>query len=564
MNLFKLCIKLIASIIFVIISFSSVQAKNLNKFNEGNNISNYFSGLLLFNNNQYKESYKFLKKLDGLEKSHSNYSLKYLISLINSGKFNEAFNYSKKLEKKNLDSFESDLIIGIYYFKNQNYNLSKKYFSKIKNKNSKFILNNFISESFLNWSNFDKLDLNEAQIKINKMDKRFENIKKIQYVFLHCFYKSRKTESLFKKLISDDKVDFSRYNYFYAKYLENEGKINEAEEVINSSLKLHPRNLLLTQYQHDLRNGKVDNNFSCSRQSDALAEILYIAANALSSQSIYNFSNFYLNLAKYLNNNFYSYNALLAENFYKVENLSEAEKIYNKLGKEGKAFLWYAAKQNAKIYNKLNKKEKALKIINRTYEKLSQKNIYETFDYADFLKDNNQFEDSIKFYTKVINSINKNHPLFPEATEGRGIAYERIGVWDKAEKDLLSSLDVNPDQAYVINYLAYSWIEQGVKINQSLKMLEKANALKINDPYIVDSLGWALFKLKRYKDAKNYLQTAVQLMPADPTVNDHYGDVLWKNGDKIQARYFWNYALSLEEVKDDLIDSIQNKLISGL
>ena len=154
--------------------------------------------------------------------------------------------------------------------------------------------------------------------------------------------------------------------------------------------------------------------------------------------------------------------------------------------------------------------------------------------------------------------------MFPEATEGRGIAYERIGVWDKAEKDLLSSLDVNPDQAYVINYLAYSWIEQGVKINQSLKMLEKANALKINDPYIVDSLGWALFKLKRYKDAKNYLQTAVQLMPADPTVNDHYGDVLWKNGDKIQARYFWNYALSLEEVKDDLIDSIQNKLISGL
>ena len=564
MNLFKLCIKLIASIIFVIISFSSVQAKNLNKFNEGNNISDYFSGLLLLNNNQYKESYKFLKKLDGLEKSHSNYSLKYLISLINSGKFNEAFNYSKKLEKKSLDSFESDLIIGIYYFKNQNYNLSKKYFSKIKNRNSKFILNNFISESFLNWSNFDKLDLNEAQIKINKMDKRFENIKKIQYVFLHCFYKNRKTESLFKKLISDDKVDFSRYNYFYAKYLENEGKINEAEEVINSSLKLHPRNLLLNQYQHNLRNGKVDNNFNCNKQSDALAEILYIAANALSSQSIYNFSNFYLNLAKYLNNNFYSYNALLAENFYKVENLSEAEKIYNKLSKEGKAFLWYATKQNARIYNKLNKKEKALKIINSTYEKLSQKNIYETFDYADFLKDNSQFEDSIKFYTKVINSINKNHPLFPEATEGRGIAYERIGVWDKAEKDLLSSLDVNPDQAYVINYLAYSWIEQGVKINQSLKMLEKANALKINDPYIVDSLGWALFKLKRYKDAKNYLQTAVQLMPADPTVNDHYGDVLWKNGDKIQARYFWNYALSLEEVKDDLIDSIQNKLISGL
>ena len=95
-------------------------------------------------------------------------------------------------------------------------------------------------------------------------------------------------------------------------------------------------------------------------------------------------------------------------------------------------------------------------------------------------------------------------------------------------------------------------------------MLEKANNLKSNDPYIIDSLGWALFKLKKYKDAKNYLQMAVQLMPADPIVNDHFGDVLWKNGNKIQARYYWNYVLNLEETKEDLKDNIKNKLISGL
>ena len=149
-------------------------------------------------------------------------------------------------------------------------------------------------------------------------------------------------------------------------------------------------------------------------------------------------------------------------------------------------------------------------------------------------------------------------------TDGRGVAYERIGEWDKAEKDLLASLEASPDQAYVINYLAYSWIEQGIKIEKSLEMLEKANKLRSNDPYIIDSLGWALFKLKRFKESKDYLQLAVKLMPADPIVNDHYGDVLWKNGKELQARYYWNYVLGLEEAEKDLKDSVQQKLIKGL
>ena len=154
--------------------------------------------------------------------------------------------------------------------------------------------------------------------------------------------------------------------------------------------------------------------------------------------------------------------------------------------------------------------------------------------------------------------------MYPKAKDGRGVAYERIGEWQKAEKDLLSSLDASPDQAYVINYLAYSWIEKGVKIEQSLKMLEKANNLKSNDPYIIDSLGWALFKLKRYKDAKYYLQLAVELMPSDPIVNDHYGDVLWKSGNKIQARYYWGYVLNLEDAEEDLKNKIKDKLVLGL
>ena len=95
-------------------------------------------------------------------------------------------------------------------------------------------------------------------------------------------------------------------------------------------------------------------------------------------------------------------------------------------------------------------------------------------------------------------------------------------------------------------------------------MLEKANRLKANDPFIIDSLGWALFKLKRYEDSKDYLRNAVSLLPADPIVNDHYGDVLWKTGNKIQARYYWNYVLNLKNTEKNLKNKIELKLIEGL
>ena len=291
---------------------------------------------------------------------------------------------------------------------------------------------------------------------------------------------------------------------------------------------------------------------------------MYISANALSSQNIYEFSNFYLNLSKYLNKNFHSFDTLLAENFYQTKNFDKAKKIYKEIGKKGKIFLWYAAKQNTKILINEKKNEQALKSLTKAYNQLPEKNIYEKYDYARFLKNNDQFEDAIKFYTEIISKINKNHPLFPKATDGRGVSYERIGEWKKAESDLLLSLKASPDQAYVINYLAYSWIEKGVKIEQSLKMLEKANDLKSNDPYITDSLGWALFKLGRYTESKKYLQSALKLMPGDPIINDHYGDVLWKNGYKIQARYYWKNTLNLEDVEDDMKDKIKNKLVLGL
>ena len=562
MNLFKLSLKIIGQVIFVIIFFSTLEAKSSNKFNDADNISDYFSGILLLNDNQYNSSFKYLKKLSGLEEIHTNYSIKYLYSLVNSGNINEAFNYSRKLEKQKLESFESNLITGIFYLKKSDFKSAKKYF--LKAKGSKFVLNNYVSDSLYNWSNLTNIDKSSANLELKKLDKRFENLKKIQSVFLNCYYNSSDTNELFSTLNSNQRTDFSRYNYFHASYAISIGKINEAKSIVQSALKLYPRNLLLNQYKIDLNYLKNMDAFDCRKEKHVAAEILYITANALSSQSLYSLSNFYLNLAKFLNEDFHSFETLLAENFYKTNNFEDAKKIYKNLSKRGEAFKWYSTKQLARIFIQEKKTKDAIKLTSSVYKDLINKEVYETFDFAEFLKNNEKFQESIFHYTAVLKNIKSKHPLYPKATDGRGVAYERIGNWDKAEKDLLASLSADPDQAYVINYLAYSWIEKGIKIEKSLNMLEKANKLKSNDPFIIDSLGWALFKLERYKESKKYLQLAVRLMTGDPIVNDHYGDVLWKNGNQLQARYYWNYVLNLKKTEENLKKIIDKKLIQGL
>ena len=282
MKILNLKYKIIVQILFVIIFLFTSSAKSLDKFEKADLVSDYFSGILLLNDNQYQSSFEFLKKLNGLESSHINFSVKYFFSLINSGNLREAFNYSKRLEKQKLDSFESNLISGIYYLKKSNMDKAKKYFLKAKNINSGSILNNYILDSLYIWSNLS--DLNKATLELKNLDQRFDNLIKIQNVFLNCHFDSPDTINNFNAITLNQEINFSRYNYFYASYIASTGEINNAKKIINSALKLYPRNLLLNQYKLDLNENKNIELFNCKKVDHVIAEILYVAANALSSQ----------------------------------------------------------------------------------------------------------------------------------------------------------------------------------------------------------------------------------------------------------------------------------------
>ncbi len=568
MKEFKIHLKLILYIILFFSISNVVYSKKIDKYYNTNKIFNYFAGVSYLKNNEYESSYKHLKKMEGLEVEHDSYSKFYLYSLVNSEKINEAYRFSKKLESKDIERFEDILIIGIYHLKNNRHDKALKYFKKLEKKFPEDdIVSSLISESLKNWIIFSKSKKGEAIQLLEKMPPKFKNIKKIQSTFIECFFESNFTEKAFEKLLFDKETNFSRYSFFYANYLNNKGRSVEAIEVINKSLKDNPRNLILNQLKTEINNKEtfnLSNKFECKNLSHISAEILYIISNILSSQYSFTLSNFYLSLAKYLNPNFISFDALYAENFYMMNKFEKSKKIYKDIIKTGSTYSWYASKEISSILLEQKKEKESVDFLKRSYKNIKLPNINEIYDYARFLKNNDEFYESIKFYTKVLNLINKEHYLYPKVTHGRGIAYERTDQWEKAEVDLLNSLSASPDQAHVINYLAYSWIEKGINVEESLEMLKKANDLKKNDGYIVDSLGWALFKLGRYKEAEEYLRLALILMPSDPVLNDHYGDALWMQDKKVQARYYWKYASSSEEADIKLKKSAKEKSILGL
>ncbi len=145
----------------------------------------------------------------------------------------------------------------------------------------------------------------------------------------------------------------------------------------------------------------------------------------------------------------------------------------------------------------------------------------------------------------------------------RGGSYERLGKFKKSDDDLQSALKILPDNSNILNYLAYSWLERDINISKSVSMLELAYEKDDNSPYITDSIGWAYYLTNRFEEAEVLLRKAIILMPNDPIVNDHYGDILWSLNRKIEAKYYWNSVLNFKTTDEEMKKKIKNKLLLG-
>ena len=271
-----------------------------------------------------------------------------------------------------------------------------------------------------------------------------------------------------------------------------------------------------------------------------------------------------MNLSNFLNPKFKFNLSLIVENQYNNEQYTLAKKTLKNFKEEDTFFYWYRIKKEAQIIEKLKGKKNSLNYIVGEFTKINDPNDKILLDIANFYKNSKKYEDAIKYYTKIIENLEYNSEIKSDLLYRRGGCFERIKNYESADKDLLLALKINPSDAYILNYLAYSWLERNYKINEAIKMLKTAYEAKSDDPYIIDSIGWGYYLIDDYLKAEEFLQRAVELMPDDPIVNDHYGDILWKLGREIQARYFWTNVLKMEDTDNRMIENINLKIIKGL
>ena len=536
------------------------KSASFNDFNS-RDLTNYFSGIIAYENKNNTDALKFFNASKILINKHDSYLKRYVYSLVLENKVAQAINIiNNSKDKNNIDFFNAYILLAVDSLKKNNFKKADEYLTQSLKFQDQRRFNLVISETLRQYVYTFK----NKKILSNKQN--FGNLSLIAQTFQKCYLQENNTGSFFLNLINNQQGDYSRYIFFYINYLIENKKIDEARAVAEQ-LEYINSTLLLAQSKSWIDNNKFkefNKIFKCNNHNDIVSEFLFLISNLYSSQDDFEKSNFYLNLSSYLNPKFTFNLSLVAENFYLNKEYDKVKTVLKNFNKDNEFYYWFRIKKETQIIIKEKGYEDGINFISSKFNKIDDPNLKIVFDVANFYKNSKKYEKAIDYYTQIISSLGNETDIKSDLLYRRGGSYERLGNYEKSDEDLLHSLIINPDDAYVLNYLAYSWLERDYKIDEAFKMLEKAYASRSNDPYIIDSIGWAYYLIDNYVEAEKYLKRAVELMPQDPTVNDHYGDILWKLNRKIQARYFWKNVLSLDDTDEEIRENVNIKMIEGL
>lgn len=295
--------------------------------------------------------------------------------------------------------------------------------------------------------------------------------------------------------------------------------------------------------------------------ADGAAEALFGIAASLTEAQSADVSILYLRMALYLRPDLSLAEVLLADRFETLKKYDAAITIYRGISPDS-PYYRMAQIQAALNAQRLGRSDEAVAGL----RKLTAANPGDTEAWVamgDTYRASEKYAEAIAAYDSAEKSLRqptrRDWPMF----YARAMAKERLKRLDDSEKDIETALKLSPEQPELLNYLGYSWVDRGRRIEEALVMLEKARSLRPYDGYIVDSVGWAYYKLGRYQDAARTLQAAVLLVPGDPTINDHLGDAFWRTGRRIEARFQWNHAITFSNDEAEKA-AIAAKLKTGL
>lgn len=327
----------------------------------------------------------------------------------------------------------------------------------------------------------------------------------------------------------------------YGRFLERNGRANEARELYEKVTRDDALTAIAGPGLLRIAKGIIPEPL-VARAEDGAAEALFGIAASLNDEQSRDTSILYLQLALYLQPKLDLATVLLANRCEAMQKYEDAIAAYRKISRSS-PFYSLAAVAIAVDKARLNQTADAIRELQAIADD-NPADIEVWTALGDTYRQEKRYPDAVKAYDRAIATANpatkKHWPLF----YARAIAEQESGNWNAAEADLKKALELSPNEPVVLNYLGYTWVDEGRNTSKALTMLEKARALAPQDGYIIDSVGWAYYKVGRYEDAVAALEEAVQLVPGDPTINDHLGDAYWKVGRKLDAQFQWSHALA--------------------
>jgi len=355
-------------------------------------------------------------------------------------------------------------------------------------------------------------------------------------------------------------TDSLRVVQAYGRFLERAGRAAEAKTVYEAYIAKNEESDTLLPALERIAAGKQPPRL-VSTAKEGMAEVLFNLAGTLAQGRSTDLALMYGRLALRLRPDFPLAQVLLGGMLEALDRKVEALALYDGVN-PASSFAWSARLRRAATLDELERTEEAIAELRRMAAERTDR-ADALIRLGDLLRAKKRFEEAVQAYSEAIARIGGLSKNDWSLLYARGVAYERSQQWPKAESDFLRALELSPEQPFVLNYLGYSWVDQGKFLDRAREMIERAVQLRPNDGYIVDSLGWVLYRLGDYRGAAEKLERAVTLRPDDPTINDHLGDAYWRIGRVLEARFQWRRALSLDPEKAD-IPQIEKKLRQGI
>lgn len=338
------------------------------------------------------------------------------------------------------------------------------------------------------------------------------------------------------------------------------GNKEKARATIKVGTDIFPNHPTLHAMNEGLENGKPAGLLISNPQQGA-AEFFYNLGNAIGREGGTPFAQIYLQLAKHLYPESAPITISLASVFQNQKNPKRANEFYAQIDASS-SYKRRAMLETAINMDTLDNVEEAVTILRDLVEE-KPADLIPYMTLGRLLNKHERYREAADIFDKAIARVPILERRHWDMFYRRAISFERLKEWDKAEASFKKALELDPNRATVLNYLGYSWVDQGIHLEEGLNMIRKAVKLRPDAGFIVDSLGWAYYRLKRYKDAVVELEKAIVLLPQDPVVNDHLGDAYWKTGRKLEAKFQWQHALDAKPAPEDEI-IIRKKLKSGM